>query len=107
MLLSNATVRIRRPVRRETGSGSYERETRYDTLPEQRASLRRLAPDKALAVLGQVALNAWSLRLHSRFEIGPGMTVKAKRDGQDAWQEYKVLTVTQGMYTRAILEGVE
>ena len=107
MDLANATVRIVRAVRLETGTGGLDREVRYDPMPEQRASLRQMSPGQALALLGQVALNTWSLRLHAKAEIGPGTVVKAKRDGQQDWSEYRVLTVRRGMYVRAILEAVE
>jgi len=107
MDLANATVRIVRAVRLETGTGGLDREVRYDPMPEQRASLRQMSPGQALALLGQVALNTWSLRLHTETQIGPGTVVKALRDGDDTWGEYKVLTVKHGMYVRAILESVE
>jgi hypothetical protein len=107
MLLSNATVRILRPVRMKAGTDSLERETRYDLMPEQRASLRRLTPGQAYAVLGQVAVNTWSLRFRPEQDIGPGTMIQAQRDGDDDWHSYKVLTVSTNFYARAILEAVE
>ena len=109
--LLNATCRFTEPLRSVNTTDKQTRDHElHDHTTEYRCSVWDLKEHAALTVTGKVGVQALGLHVRTRaVRPRPGWIVNVKREGEDDFAEYRVVTAKQGsklLPMRLTLEGV-
>jgi hypothetical protein len=86
----NAQCYLLKPDATAKSTGSLQLKHAEDAQATQYCSCRGMSRKQQIAAFGQLALDAWTIRLHSTEEIAPGWRVEVIRDGRDTWETFTV-----------------
>jgi len=109
--LLNATCRFTEPQRTISITDKLQRDHEmYEYRTEYRCSVWDLREHGALTITGRVGVQAIGLHARTReVKPEPGWTVDVRRDGEDDFREYRVITAKPAsrlLPMRLTLEGV-